>query len=315
MPRHIAALRVLAAWPAGPGVRRLTLCDPDGYGLPRVKPGAHLDLHVPGVGLRAYSLCGDPAASDRWEIAVKREQPSRGGSAWLHDALAAGGGVAASMPRCTFPIAEAASRHVMVAGGIGVTPFLAMAPVLERAGADWALHLLHRDRSLPCPDDLAPWLAAGRVTLHDTVAGPRPALASLVGAYAPGVQAYCCGPGGMIEAFAQATADWPGDAARVEHFIPPALAPDPDARPYTLVRASTGAEAMVAAGGSMLAGLRALGADVGSSCEGGICGACEVHWLEGAPVHRDRVLLASRRATHLISCVAGCASDRLVVDA
>jgi len=40
-----------------------------------------------------------------------------------------------------------------------------------------------------------------------------------------------------------------------------------------------------------------------------------VRWLEGAPAHRDRVLPASRRATHLISCVAGCASDRLVVDA
>ncbi len=314
MPRHIA-LRVFASHAAGPGVRRLTLCDPDGYGLPRTKPGAHLDLVVPGVGMRAYSLCGDPAISDRWEIAVKREASSRGGSAWLHDALAVGGDVAASMPRCTFPIAGTATRHVMVAGGIGVTPFLSMAPMLERAGADWMLHLLHRGSPPPCPADLAPWLAAGRVTLHDTLAKPRPAMASLVAAHAPGVQAYCCGPGTMLDDFEQATANWPDGAAQVERFTPPVLAPDPDARPYTLVRAATGNEVAVAAGGSMLAGLRALGADVGSSCEGGICGACEVRWLDGTPVHRDRILSALRRNTHLMCCVAGCASDRLVVDA
>ena len=313
MPRHIR-LRVIAARPAGPGVRRLTLQDPDGYGLPRFKPGAHLDLMVPGLGLRSYSLCGDPAVTDRWEIAVKREAASRGGSAWVSDTLAVGDEVAAAMPRCTFPIAEAATRHVMVAGGIGVTPFLAMAPVLERAGANWTLHVLHRGGQ-PCPDDLAAWIAVGRTILHDTAAGARPTMPSLLGPYTDGLQAYCCGPSPMLNAFRLATADWPHSAAQVEHFVAPDLAPDPDARPYTLIRAKTGTSVEVVAGASMLAGLRMLGADVDASCEGGICGACEVRWLEGAPLHRDRVLSPARRTTHLISCVANCASGRLVVDA
>ena len=310
MPRHIA-LRVTASHPAGPGLRRLTLQDPDGYELPRVQPGAHVDLQVAGLGPRSYSLCGDPAADDRWEIAVKLEAPSRGGSAWLQG-LAVGDDVAAAMPRCTFPLAEGAARHVMVAGGVGVTPFLSMAPVLARAGADWMLHVLHRGAP-PCPADLAPWIASGHAVLHDTAARPRPPLAALLGR--PGAHAYCCGPPGMLAAFAEATAGWPPGTATVEHFAAPLLAPDPDARAYTAVRASTGASATVEAGGSLLAALRSLGADVDASCEGGICGACEVRWLEGAPVHRDRVLPPSRRATHLISCVAGCASARLVIDA
>jgi len=314
MPRHIA-LRVTASRAAGPGVRRLTLRDPDGYPLPGVKPGAHLDLVIPGIGMRAYSLCGDPAIGDHWEIAVKREAASRGGSAWLHDALAVGDPVEASMPRCTFPIAAAASRHVMIAGGIGVTPFLAMAPVLDRAGADWLLHVLYRGATPPCPEDLAPWIAAGRVVPHDTLSAPRPALAALLGPSAPGTQAYCCGPAAMLDAFEAATADWPEGTALIEHFVPPDLPPDPDARPYTLVLARTGASAEVPAGGSMLVALRELGAQVDASCQGGICGACEVPWLDGVPVHRDRVLPPTRRATHLICCVAGCASSRLVVDA
>lgn len=313
MPRHIT-LSLDAARAAGPGVRRLTLRDPDGYGLPRVKAGAHLDLVVPSLGLRSYTLCGDPANSDRWEIAVKRETASRGGSAWLYDTLAVGDRVAAAMPRCTFGIAETASRHVMVAGGIGVTPFLAMAPVLERAGVDWTLHVVHRGGP-PCPDELAPWLAASRAILHDTGATARPAMLSLLGPHSPGVQAYCCGPAAMLDAFDLATAGWPDGTARVERFVAPVLAPDPDARPYTLVLAKTGASVEVAAGTSMLAALRALGAEVDSSCEGGVCGACEVRWLEGVPMHRDRVLSRARRATHVISCVANCASGHLVVDA
>lgn len=312
MARHIE-LRVTEALQAGSGVRRITLMDPDGWPLPPVKPGAHLDLQIPEVGPRAYSFCGDPAIRNAWTVAVKLEPDSRGGSAWVHR-LREGDTVWAAMPRCTFPLAEGAARHVMVAGGIGVTPFLAMAPVLERAGADWTLHLVHRG-ALPCPNDLAPWIRSGRAVLHDTSASRRPDLERLLGQHAPGLQAYCCGPLPMIEDFERATAAWPAGTARVEHFVPPVLPPDPEARPYTLVLAGSGVGAEVPAGGSMLAALRALGAKVEATCEGGICGACKVRWLEGTPVHRDRVLSPEERGTHLMACVAGCASDRLVVEA
>lgn len=311
MPRHIP-LVVARAAAAGPGVRRLTLRDPDGWPLPKVRAGAHLDLQVPGVGPRAYSLCGDPARADCWEVAIKLEPASRGGSAWAHR-IAEGETVQAAMPRCTFPIAEAASRHVLIAGGIGVTPFLAMAPVLQRQGADWVLHLLHRGPP-PCPEELAPWQEAGRLVCHDTAQGARPDLAALLGPHQPGLQAYCCGPTPLLEAFEAATAAWPVGRAKIEHFIPPPLPADPLARPYRLRLAATGAEADVAAGASLLAALRDLGAKVEASCEGGICGACEVRWLEGEPLHRDRVLTPERRQTHLMACVAQCASDRLVLD-
>lgn len=312
MPQHIT-LVVRRAVPDGPGTRRLLLQDPDGWALPRWKPGAHLDLHIPGVGNRSYSLCGDTARADLWEVAVKREAPSRGGSAWLHEALSEGAVIAASMPRCTFPIADGATRHVMVAGGIGVTPFLAMACALDRRGAEWTLSVLCRGEP-PCAAALARWATTGRVRIHDTTRAPRPSWGTLLGAPAPGLHAYCCGPQAMLDGFAEATRDWPPGTTSIELFIPPPLPAVEGARPYMLRRSTTGAEVEVEAGGSMLAALRGLGAKVDSSCEGGICGACEVRWLEGEPIHRDRVLSPERRRTHLMACVAQCASERLVVE-
>lgn len=310
MGRHVQTV-VRAATAAGPGIRLLTLMDPDGWPLPRFRPGAHVDLHLPGGLTRAYSLCGDTAEQDRYLIAVKREPAGRGGSALLHDAIAVGDAIGVSLPRCTFPLAPEATGHVFLAGGIGVTPFLSMATALSRVGADWRLHLLHRGPP-PLPDLLA--RLGPRVVLHDTAAAPRPALAALLGTPAPGLHAYCCGPAGLIEAFEAATATWPADQTHVEHFVPPPLPPDPTAQPFTLVLARSGRERDVAAGGSLLATLRDLGATVDASCEGGICGACRVPWLEGPPLHRDRVLSPAERARDVMVCVAGCAGPRLVLD-
>jgi vanillate O-demethylase ferredoxin subunit len=304
--RHIR-LALRAAEPAGPGIRLLTLMDPDGWPLPRWRPGAHIDLHLPNGLTRAYSLCGDPAEADRWRIAVKREPGGRGGSAWLHDALAVGEELPASLPRCTFPLAEGARRHLFLAGGIGVTPFLPMAAALARSGADHHLHLLHRGPP-PLPAQL---VALGdRITLHDT-SGGRPDLGRLLGPSEPGTEAYCSGPPGLIEAFLAA---WPSERARVEHFTPPPLPPLPDSRPFTLVLAKSGRRLDLPAGAPLLPALHALGAAVESSCEGGICGACRVRWVEGPPIHRDRILRPGERETHLMACVAGCAGPRLVLD-
>ena len=310
--RHIL-LHITAVAPAGPGICRLTLQDPEGWPLPPARPGAHIDLHLPGGLTRAYSLCGDPAQADRWEIAVKQEAGSRGGSDWLH-AAPVGTEVRASLPRCTFPLTPSGARHVMVAGGIGVTPFLPMAHTLARQGAAWRLHVLHR-AALPCPDDLAPWLATGHAIAHDTTLAPRPSWETLLGRPTPGVQLYCCGPASMLDGFAAATAGWPLDQARVEHFIPPPLPPAPDARPYVARLAATGRDVAVGAGESLLTAMRSAGVTVDASCEGGVCGACELRWLAGEPIHRDRVLSPARRATHLMACVVRCASDMLVLDA
>jgi ferredoxin-NADP reductase len=245
-------------------------------------------------------------------IAVKREPHGRGGSLVLHDRVSVGDVLGVSLPRRGLTLVDGAKRHVFVAGGIGITPFLSLAATLRRAGAEFILHLCARGEP-PLRASVEPLAMSGRAVFHDTRAG-RPDLAALIGSPDPETQLYCCGPRGMIAAFEEAAmrAGWPQGQTHVEHFVP--LPTEHDGPRYVIVLARSRISGEVPAGGSALAALRALGVEVDASCEGGICGACRVRWLEGPPIHRDRVLSPAERERDVMVCVSGCAGPRLVVD-
>jgi vanillate O-demethylase ferredoxin subunit len=118
----------------------------------------------------------------------------------------------------------------------------------------------------------------------------------------------------MLDDFEQAARAWPANLVHLERFVPPPQAVDPQARPFTLVLVRSNREVPVGFGESMLSALLSAGIAIPASCCGGICGACKVGWLEGTPVHRDRVLAPAERAHSLMVCVAGSAEDRLVLD-
>jgi vanillate O-demethylase ferredoxin subunit len=264
--------------------------------------------------VRTYSLCNDPADNKCYRVAVKREPAGRGGSAKLHDQVRVGDVIGVSLPRSGLVLDAAISRFIFVAGGIGITPFLSAAALLLRTGRpDFTLHLLTRGKP-PLPRLVAPFVQSGQVILHDTATAGRPDLAALIGLPAPKTAIGCCGPAGMIDDFERVSRDWPDERVHVERFVPTALPADPNARPYTLALARSQIETHVEPGQTMLAALLDLGIDIPASCCGGICGACKVDWLEGSPVHRDRVLSPAERARSLMVCVAGSADVRLVLD-
>jgi ferredoxin-NADP reductase len=297
----------------GAGIKLFTLMDPDAWELPPFRPGAHIDLHLPGGLVRTYSLCNDPADNTRYVVAVKREAAGRGGSVVLHDEVKVGDTIGVSLPRGGLRLEEKIARFTFIGGGIGVTPFLSAANHLKRAGrTDFKLHVIARG-ALPLPDLLAPLMESGHVVIHDTSATPRPDIAALIGAPSSGAIA-CCGPQGMLDAFELESREWPADLVHVERFVPPPLVVDPDAIPYTLVLARAKIEIDVPLGKTMLAALLDVGIDIPASCCGGICGSCRVDWLEGHPLHRDRVLSAAERERSLMVCVAGSAEARLVLD-
>jgi ferredoxin-NADP reductase len=298
----------------GEGIKVFTLVDPDHWELPPFKPGAHIDLHLSNGLVRTYSLCNDPADNDRYVIAVKREAEGRGGSAALHDRVASGDVIGVSLPRGGLDVGEDIRRYVFVAGGVGVTPYLSIANYLRRIGhPDFKVHLVARDR-VPLECLLDPLMEDGRIVVHLTARRGRPDIAALLGQFHPATAIGCCGPEGMITDFERATAGWPADRVHIERFVPPPLPVDPDAKPYTIALARSGAEVSVRAGQSMLAALSDFGIEIPTSCCGGICGACKVGWLGGKPVHRDRVLSAYERERYLMACVAGSDSERLVLD-
>ncbi|UGV27318.1 oxidoreductase [Rhodopseudomonas boonkerdii] len=298
----------------GAGIKLFTLVDPDRWELPPFKPGAHIDLHLANGMIRTYSLCNDPADNARYIFAVKREANGRGGSVHLHDEVREGDAIGVSLPRGGLQLAPHLSRFVFVAGGIGVTPFLSAAAQLRRTGRDaFTLHMITRGPP-PLADLLALMIDSGHAVVHDTAVTGRPDIAALVGLAATDTGIGCCGPETMISDFEQAACGWSAEHVHVERFVAPPLPVDPQARPYTLVLARSGRDIAVGAGESMLQALTTLGVDVPTSCCGGICGACRVGWLEGEPVHRDRALSPAERTRSLLVCVAGSASERLVLD-
>ncbi|SDO27243.1 vanillate O-demethylase ferredoxin subunit [Methylobacterium phyllostachyos] len=302
--RIVMKLRVAESVATTPEVVRLTFVHPQRPELPAWEAGAHVDLRLPDGRTRQYSLCGDPADRSRYVLAIKREDAGRGGSLWTHANLTPGAVAHVSHPRNNFGLAPGARRHILIGGGIGVTPLAAMARSLAARGADYTLHLCARSAGQApllaelqalCGDRLRCWFSAD---------GPRfdPAI---LGAPEDGVHLYACGPQRLTDAV-QATlgrAGWPAERVHVEHFAPIDDA-DFKPEPFDALIASTGEVVHVPADTSLLEVLRRRGFAMPSSCEIGVCGSCECGYRDGTVIHRDVVLPLVRRQDRMMPCVS-----------
>ncbi len=297
------------------GVLSLTLVDPDGRPLPEWTPGAHVDLTLRSALVRQYSLCGDPTDNDRYRIAVLREQAVLGGSEFVHEALRPGHHVQVAGPRNNFAFLPA-KRYVFVAGGIGITPILAMVRAAQAEQAEWELYYGGRRRaSMAFLDELEqygdrvhvlPEDETGRLDLGRILPGPE-----------EGMLVYSCGPEGLLSALEAHTAGWPDGSLQIERFKAKTVdAPEDGERPVELVCHRSGTTVSVRPDVSLLEALEGAGVSVPSSCRDGICGSCETRVLEGVPDHRDSLLSASEQAAckSMMVCVSRATSDRLVLD-
>lgn len=298
----------------GGDVRVLTLRHPRRPQLPEPSPGAHVDVRLPDGRVRQYSLCGDPDDATAYRIAVKREPAGRGGSRWIHEHLVRGAVAHVSAPRNHFRLVPDAAEYILVAGGIGVTPLAAMAYWLVRAGKRFTVHFCARSATsaplLPelralCGDRLQTWFSAGE-------GARRFDAAATLAARPPGAHLYCCGPARLVDAVRVAAAHWPEEAVHFEFFAPLAAAGFVPA-PFELEIASTGQTLQVPADRSALQVLREHGLRLASSCEIGVCGACECGYRAGTVIHRDVVLEAEARGTRMLPCVSR-AAGRVVLE-
>lgn len=297
------------------GVVGVTLVDPSGAALPTWEPGAHLALHLPNGLVREYSLCSDPSDRSRWTVAVLRTPDSRGGSRSVHDTLQVGGLLEVDGPRQNFGL-DTAARHILVAGGIGITPILTMARSLHRAGADWTLLYTGRSRSSMAFLGEIDTLPADRVTIHadDESEGRYPDLAGLLGDAAGDVVAYCCGPEPLMAACRDALPN--PEQLRIERFKAPEPIATGDDSAFDVVLSGSGQRIPVAPDVSILAALQNAGVAVESSCTEGICGTCEVGVVKGDVDHRDFLLSPEEHESGntMFVCVSRCRSAELVLD-
>ncbi|GMA24515.1 ferredoxin [Luteimicrobium album] len=321
---------VVAKEPLADDVVALTLAAVDGSALPSAEPGAHVDLTLPGAGAgepgtvveRQYSLCG-AADARTWTVAVLREHPGRGGSAWVHDELVVGEELTARGPRNHF-VFDAAAPAVLVAGGIGITPILPMVAAAEAAGTDWVLHYAGTSRArMAFADELAT-KHPGRVVLHVADEGGRADLDALLGdpaAFPAGAQVYCCGPARLLAGVEDAVRAWPHGSLHLERFEPKERDGGADATVDTAFEVElelSGVTLAVPSGRTILETVEDAGVLVLSSCREGTCGTCETPIVSGEADHRDSVLTPDEQAENrtMMLCVsraaAGC--PRLVLE-
>ena len=262
----------------------IVLAAPDDAPLPPWWPGAHLDVHLPSGRMRTYSLCGDFRDRRRYRIAVRRIADGGGGSLEAHEVLQVGSSVTIRGPRNAFAFAppgagSLAPRVRFVAGGIGITPILAMITLCEARGIDWSLVLTGRDeRSLPFLAELA--LYGDRVTVWTDAAHGLPTAAALLDGVAPGDAVYCCGPPPMVDLVRAGVRDLPGTELHVERFSADLAGGEAEGGTVTFARSGT----RVAADGAttLLEAGEGAGVALPFGCRMGICHSCVVPLRSGA---------------------------------
>jgi ferredoxin-NADP reductase len=299
------------------GVVSLTLADALGRDLPAWTPGAHLELVLPSGLIRQYSLCGDCADRSRYVVAVLREDHGRGGSREIHDVGLVGRTLIVRGPRNHFAL-EPAARYLFLAGGIGVTPILAMVREAARAGADWQLWYGGRARArMAFVDELAA-IDAARVHVRPEETDGLLPVRDLIAEADATTAVYCCGPEPMIEAVTAACDTLGrGSQLHLERFGPGGDGVDlRDATAFEVELRRTGVTLQVPADRTVLDVVREVVEDVAYSCEEGYCGSCETGVVEGTPDHRDTVLSDEERAgcDRMMICVSRSCSRRLVLD-
>jgi ferredoxin-NADP reductase len=294
------------------------LVDPNGHDLPRFTAGAHIDVQLTNGLVRQYSLCNDPAERRRYLIAVLRENESRGGSWHLHDTVRTGDLVEVSVPRNNFPLAEEAERHLLLAGGIGIAPIMAMIATLKTRRAEFLVHYCTRSPEITAfRDELFLPAAEGRVQFHHDGGDPSRGLdiAAALAAPTPGTHLYYCGPPSMMAAAKAAAASWPAGTVHCEYFVPsPEMRRQAADRPFRVRLARSGGDYEVPVGDSIVGVLRQHGVRVNTSCELGYCGACLTRYLAGEPDHRDQVLDAEGQKRWVMICCARAKSPVLELD-
>ncbi|MQT11490.1 PDR/VanB family oxidoreductase [Segnochrobactrum spirostomi] len=315
-----AELRVKIAEiePVATDVRRFRFVAADGGALPLFSGGAHVVVGMEAGDRRirnAYSLMGSPFDESSYQVSVLKTRDSRGGSVFLHERVAVGDTLVISHPVNLFPVDRRARKHLFIAGGIGITPFLAMAEQLSEEGARFELHYAMRARDCGAYAEEAARLYGGRVHLYCSAEGRRLPVDALLANQPLGTHLYVCGPERMIEGVIGAARDagWPEENLHAERFQAP-----PAGEPFRARLARSGISIDVGPHQSLLEALEAAGIDAPYLCRGGACGQCETAIVscDGTLVHNDHYLTPEERAgaAKIMTCVSRLAGRELVLD-
>ncbi|KAF4535479.1 Vanillate o-demethylase [Lasiodiplodia theobromae] len=275
-----------------------------------VKPGAHIRIKLQKL-IRSYSVVGGD--SNILEIGVALNDNSRGGSKYLHDCISAGDTLEISAVNESFPLQPQAQKHVLIAGGIGITAFIPAARTLASQCIPWELHLcVNSENDIPFRRYLE--ILGHRLIIYSKADGNRLDIRKLVASQTVATHIYCCGPERMMESMAMA-ADSLNFPKQNVHFE--AFTANLTGDPFSVELVDRGKCLEVPSNDTLLDVLRESGFDVPSSCEVGNCATCKVRLVSGRVDHRGTALEENEKRDNMLSCVSrgvGRIAIKLLVD-
>ncbi len=296
----------------------------DGGHLPSWEAGSHIDFQIDEHMRRSYSLANKPGDTEHYVTAILREENGSGGSKFMHDKVSVGDElIIAEPPTNHFPLDEKATKHLLIGGGIGITPLLAMGHRLKAMEADFHLHYCTKSKEETAfYDEVIDVFGADGVTFHHDGGDPANGikLDTVLSAQEDGQHLYLCGPAGLINAARDASAHWREGMVHFELFASAkseddkADAPAGD-QPFDVELKESGLTFTVPADTTIIELLWANDVDVMYACEDGWCGNCKVGLISGKADHRDEFLDEDDRENFIQVCVSrAMPGEKLVLD-
>jgi ferredoxin-NADP reductase len=266
----------------------------------KVLPGSHIRVKLGENGklVRAYSVVGGD--SNRFELGVALDLDSRGGSKFLHEEVNVGDSLSFSEMKSDFPLNNDANQHILIAGGIGITAFIAAAQYLRSQGINYQLfYAVRSSKDIAFSRHLVP--LGGNAIIFNASAGKRLDIPRILTKKDSGTHIYVCGPERLLSAITT-SADRVNFPKSNIHFE--AFTASTSGDPFTVELAGSKKTLEVKEEQTLLDVLRDAGFEVPSSCEVGNCGTCKVEVCSGRVEHRGTGLIEHEKKSSMLSCVS-----------
>lgn len=286
-----------------PMIREFTF-EPVHQPLMPFSSGSHVVLQLPlqdRIIRNAYSLLNDPYEQHQYQIAVRLQENSRGGSKYMHENIQVGDRLNISAPLNLFSLNSQARHHVFIAGGIGITPFLSHMKYLLHAGHSFELHYACRDGISNAYEDMLTQLFDQHVQIYSEKTQQRLDVHSLLSQQSLSSHVYICGPDRLIHAVVTSAEQlgWSNKRVHWEAFNSPASGVAFDA-----VLNKSQRKIHVPSDFSLLEALEQEGIEIPNLCRGGVCGQCVSSYSHGEVEHLDHYLTVQEQGSQLMPCVS-----------
>lgn len=305
-PKNGVRVRVEKVTDVADRIKRFRFVPLDQPELPAFSPGSNITVNMDADDRRIknqYSLTSSPTATDAYEISVLRVEDSRGGSEYMHSQVSEGDSLYIQAPNNEFSVYDLGKKHVLIAGGIGITPYLSMAAELANRDADFELHYAIRSKERGAYVDHLENLYSDQLQIYQSNLGQRIQLNELLDNQPLGTHLYVCGPERLIDDVLELArqAGWPEEALHYERFVGP-----PPGDPFEVALAESDITVQVGSEESILEAVEQQGIEPDFGCRGGVCGRCETTVLNvsGEIQHNDEYLTPEERESneHIMIC-------------